>query len=106
MEERIAEAARTGGIDEDMHVDKAFAVIFLTPHVYKLANSPSQREQAPKIERSEQSLTTASSFEAITPGFPLISAADTIVTHYVQHLVLLAPPQAQLASPVKRFPPN
>ncbi|KAG0640498.1 hypothetical protein HOY80DRAFT_1068971 [Tuber brumale] len=78
-----------GGIDEDMHVDKPFA---------------SQREPPPKIEWWGPSLTTTSSCEEIPPEFPQISAADTIVTHYVQNLVLLAPSQDQLAPPIKPFP--
>ncbi|RPB04173.1 PRP3-domain-containing protein [Choiromyces venosus 120613-1] len=87
MKKRIAEAARKVGIDEDMHADKAFS-----------------REPPPEIEWWDQGLTTASSYEAITPGSLLISVPDTIVTHYVQHPVLLAPPQDQLAPPMKPFP--
>ncbi|CUS15861.1 unnamed protein product, partial [Tuber aestivum] len=87
MKKRIAEAARKVGIDEDMHADKAFA-----------------REPPPEIEWWDQGLTTASSYEAITPETLLISAADTIVTYYVQHPVLLAPPQDQLAPAMKPFP--
>ena len=61
MKKRIAETGRKVGIDEeDMHADKAFAVSFLPPHVYRLANSLSQREPPPKIEWWDQGLTTAS----------------------------------------------
>ena len=105
MKKRIAEAARKVGIDEDMHADKAFAVSFLySLCIYKLADSLLQREPPPEIEWWDQGLTTAPSYDAITPESLLILTADTIVTHYVQHPVLLAPPQDQLAPSMKPLP--
>lgn len=103
MKKRIAEAGRKVGIDEDMHANKAFALGFPPPHLYKLANSLSQREPPPKIERWDKGLTITSSYEAITPESTIISAADTIVTHYVQYPVLHAPPQEPLSPPMKPF---
>jgi len=100
---KFAEAAGKVGIDEDMHANKAFAVSFPPPHVYKLANSLSQCEPAPKIEWWDQGLTITSSYQAITPESIIISAVDTIVTHYVQYPILHAQPQEKLTLPMKPF---
>ncbi|CUS07589.1 unnamed protein product [Tuber aestivum] len=67
-----------------------------------LGDSLSHCEPPPKIERWDRGLTTASSYEAITLESLLISAADGIVTQYVQHSVLLAP-WDQLAPPMEPF---
>lgn len=107
MKKRIAEAARKVGIDEDMHADKAFAVSCYMSLLYKelVTNIPLlKHEPPPEIEWWDQGLTTASSYESITPGTLLITVPDTIVTHYVQHPVLLSPPQDKLAPPLKPFP--
>ncbi|RPB09404.1 PRP3-domain-containing protein [Morchella conica CCBAS932] len=87
MKKRIAEAARKVGIDEDMHADKAFA-----------------REPPPDIEWWDQGLTTASSYLSLTPETLLINTLDSIITSYIQHPVLLAPPQDNLAPAPKPMP--
>jgi len=50
----------------------------------------------------DRGLTAASSYQAIALESLLISSADTIVTHYIQHSVLLSP-RDELAPPMAPF---
>lgn len=106
MKKRIAEAARKVGIDEDMHADKAFAVslsLYFFPGRSSRLNFL-QREQPPDIEWWDQGLTTASSYTSVVPETLLINTTDSIITSYIQHPVLLAPPQDHLAPAPKPMP--
>jgi U4/U6 small nuclear ribonucleoprotein PRP3 len=77
MKKRIAERARQAGIDEDLDVEKAFLV-----------------PPPPAIEWWDEGLVNGTDYSAIDDGKNLkIDTPDSIVTVYVQHPVLLDPPQ-------------
>ncbi|RJE19422.1 hypothetical protein PHISCL_08242 [Aspergillus sclerotialis] len=77
MKKRIAERARQAGIDEDLDVEKAFLV-----------------PAPPAIEWWDEGLVNGSDYSAIDDEKNLkIDTPDSIVTLYVQHPVLLEPPQ-------------
>lgn len=77
MKKRIAERARQAGIDEDLDVEKAFLV-----------------PPPPAIEWWDEGLVNGPDYSAIDDGKNLkIDTPDSIVTVYVQHPVLLDPPQ-------------
>ncbi|PKY08954.1 U4/U6 small nuclear ribonucleo protein [Aspergillus campestris IBT 28561] len=77
MKKRIAERARQVGIDEDLDVEKAFQV-----------------PEPPAIEWWDEGLVNGADYSAIDDERNLkIDTADSIVTRYVQHPVLLDPPQ-------------
>lgn len=77
MKKRIAERARHAGIDEDLDVEKAFVV-----------------PAPPAIEWWDEGLVNGSDYSAIDDERNLkIDTPDSIVTVYVQHPVLLDPPQ-------------
>lgn len=85
MKKRIAERARQAGIDEDLDVEKAFMV-------------PSP----PAIEWWDENLVSEPDYSAIEDESSLkIDTADTIITPYVQHPVLLEPPQEKLKPELK-----
>jgi U4/U6 small nuclear ribonucleoprotein PRP3 len=85
MKKRIAAQTRKAGIDEDMDVEKNFAV-----------------EAPPDIEWWDEGLIDGSSYDAIDdPSKLKISTADTIITELVQHPVALEPPQDRQAPPPK-----
>lgn len=85
MKKRIAERARQAGIDEDLDVEKAFMV-------------PSP----PAIEWWDENLVSEPDYLAIEDESSLkIDTADTIITPYVQHPVLLEPPQEKLKPELK-----
>lgn len=77
MKKRIAERARQAGIDEDLDVEKGFLV-----------------PAPPAIEWWDEGLVNGSDYSAIDNERNLkINTPDSIVTSYVQHPVLLDPPQ-------------
>lgn len=77
MKKRIAERARQAGIDEDLDVEKAFLV-----------------PAPPAIEWWDEGLVNGTDYSAIDDEKNLkIDTPDSIVTRYVQHPVLLEPPQ-------------
>ena len=77
MKKRIAERARQAGIDEDMDLEKAFLV-----------------PAPPAIEWWDEGLVNGSEYAAIDePENLKIDSLDSIITIYIQHPVLLEPPQ-------------
>lgn len=77
MKRRIAERARQAGIDEDLDVEKAFLV-----------------PAPPAIEWWDEGLVNGNDYSAIDDERNLkIDTPDSIITLYVQHPVLLEPPQ-------------
>ncbi|KAL4936370.1 hypothetical protein BDV06DRAFT_205198 [Aspergillus oleicola] len=80
MKKRIAERARQAGIDEDLDVEKAFMV-----------------PAPPAIEWWDENLVNEPDYTAIENENSLkIDTPDSIITLYVQHPVLLEPPQEKL----------
>jgi U4/U6 small nuclear ribonucleoprotein PRP3 len=80
MKKRIAERARQAGIDEDLDVEKAFMV-----------------PAPPAIEWWDEHLVNEPDYAAIDDENNLkIDSADSIITPYIQHPVLLEPPQEKL----------
>ncbi|KAL4909634.1 hypothetical protein BDW74DRAFT_41994 [Aspergillus multicolor] len=80
MKKRIAERARQAGIDEDLDVEKAFLV-----------------PAPPAVEWWDEHLVNEPDYAAIDDENNLkIDSADSIITRYVQHPVLLEPPQEKL----------
>ncbi|KAL3435317.1 putative U4/U6 small nuclear ribonucleoprotein [Aspergillus tetrazonus] len=80
MKKRIAERARQAGIDEDLDVEKAFMV-----------------PAPPAIEWWDEHLVNEPDYAAIDDENNLkIDSADSIITQYIQHPVLLEPPQEKL----------
>ncbi|KAL1963881.1 hypothetical protein VTN77DRAFT_7687 [Rasamsonia byssochlamydoides] len=85
MKKRIAERARQAGIDEDLDVEKAFMV-----------------PAPPAIEWWDEGLVNGSDYSAIDdPKNLKIDTPDSIITIYIQHPVLLDPPQDKLIPPQK-----
>ncbi|KAH6679828.1 pre-mRNA processing factor 3-domain-containing protein [Halenospora varia] len=77
MKKRIAESSRKIGIDEDLDTEKKFLV-----------------EAPPDIEWWDEGLVDAKNYDTIdNPKTLKIDTADSIITEYVQHPVLLEPPQ-------------
>lgn len=80
MKKRIAERARQAGIDEDLDVEKAFLV-----------------PAPPAIEWWDEGLVNGDDYSSIEVEQNLkIDTPDSIITQYVQHPVLLDPPQEKL----------
>jgi U4/U6 small nuclear ribonucleoprotein PRP3 len=80
MKKRIAERARQAGIDEDLDVEKAFVV-----------------PPPPAIEWWDEGLVNGADYSAIDdPNNLKIDTPDSIITIYIQHPVLLDPPQEKL----------
>jgi U4/U6 small nuclear ribonucleoprotein PRP3 len=80
MKKRIAERARQAGIDEDLDVEKAFLV-----------------PAPPALEWWDEGLVNGDSYSDIDDERNIkIDTPDSIVTVYVQHPVLLDPPQDKL----------
>ncbi|KAL2823135.1 pre-mRNA processing factor 3-domain-containing protein [Aspergillus granulosus] len=80
MKKRIAERARQAGIDEDLDLEKGFVV-----------------PAPPEIEWWDEGLVNGSDYTAIEDEENLkIETPDSIITLYVQHPVLLEPPQEKL----------
>ena len=77
MKRRIAERARQAGIDEDLDTEKAFLV-----------------PKPPDVEWWDENLFNGDSYDAIDNQANLkIDTPDSIITIYVQHPVLIEPPQ-------------
>jgi U4/U6 small nuclear ribonucleoprotein PRP3 len=80
MKKSIAERARQAGIDEDLDVEKAFLV-----------------QEPPAIEWWDESLVNGDSYDAISdPKNLKIDSDDSVITLYIQHPVLLEPPQEKI----------
>lgn len=85
MKKRIAERARQAGIDEDLDVDKAFLV-----------------PKPPEIEWWDEGLINGPSYDAMDdPSNIKIDTPDSIITIYIQHPVLIEPPQEKIAPTAK-----
>jgi U4/U6 small nuclear ribonucleoprotein PRP3 len=81
MKKRIAEASRKIGIDEDLDTEKKYLV-----------------DAPPDIEWWDEGLLDGKNYDHITDHSTLkISTPDSIITEYVQHPVLLEPPQEKNA---------
>ncbi|KAI1007279.1 hypothetical protein K3495_g940 [Podosphaera aphanis] len=77
MKKRIAESSRKIGIDEDLDTEKNYIV-----------------EAPPDIEWWDEGLVEGKNYDALdNPKLLKIDTADSIITEYIQHPVLLEPPQ-------------
>jgi U4/U6 small nuclear ribonucleoprotein PRP3 len=85
MKKRIAAQTRKAGIDEDMDVEKNFAV-----------------EEPPAIEWWDEGLIDGSNYDGLDdPSKLKINTPDSIITELIQHPVALEPPQDRQAPPPK-----
>ena len=85
MKKKIAAKARQAGIDEDLDVERAFLV-----------------QAPPPIEWWDEGLVDGDSYDAIDNSSNLkIESEDSIITRYVQHPVLLEPPQERIVPEAK-----
>ncbi|KAH8597986.1 pre-mRNA processing factor 3-domain-containing protein [Bisporella sp. PMI_857] len=81
MKKRIAESSRKIGIDEDIDTEKKYII-----------------ELPPEIEWWDEGLMESKNYDRIYDVKTLkIDTADSIITEYVQHPVLLEPPQEKNA---------
>jgi len=77
MKKRIAESSRKIGIDEDLDTEKNFLV-----------------EAPPDIEWWDEGLVDGKNYDNIDdPKYLKIEPPDSIISEYIQHPVLLEPPQ-------------
>ncbi|OBT65574.1 U4/U6 small nuclear ribonucleoprotein PRP3 [Pseudogymnoascus sp. 23342-1-I1] len=77
MKKRIAESSRKIGIDEDLDTEKNYLV-----------------EAPPDIEWWDEGLVDGKDYAHIDdPKRLKLDTSDSIITHYIQHPVLLEPPQ-------------
>ncbi|KAI9801437.1 MAG: hypothetical protein M1833_002669 [Piccolia ochrophora] len=77
MKKRIAESSRRAGIDEDLDTEKAFLV-----------------PAPPEIEWWDEGLVRGTDYSGISsPSNLKISSPDSIITLYIQHPILIEPPQ-------------
>ncbi|KAF3491220.1 U4/U6 small nuclear ribonucleoprotein Prp3 [Arthroderma uncinatum] len=77
MKKRIAARARQAGIDEDLDVEKSYLVA-----------------APPAIEWWDEGLVNATDYSAIEdPSNLKVDTPDSVITIYIQHPVLLEPPQ-------------
>ena len=77
MKKRIAESSRKIGIDEDLDTEKKYLV-----------------ESPPDIEWWDEGIVDSRNYDIINdPSLLKINTSDSIITEYVQHPVLLEPPQ-------------
>ena len=80
MKKRIAEQARKVGIEEELDAEKAFVV-----------SAP------PALEWWDEGLVNGDSYDAISDPVKMkIDTEDSIITVYIQHPVLLEPPQEKI----------
>lgn len=85
MKRRIAERARQAGIDEDLDTEKSFLV-----------------PKPPEIEWWDQELVKGDSYAALdNPANMKLEPPDSIITVYIQHPVLIEPPQEKLVPEAK-----
>lgn len=79
MKKRIAEQTRKAGIDEDLDLEKNFAV-----------------EAPPDLEWWDEALVDGKDYDKIDDLQTLkIATPDSIITEYIQHPVAIEPPQDQ-----------
>jgi U4/U6 small nuclear ribonucleoprotein PRP3 len=77
MKKRIAEASRKIGLEDDLDTEKKYLV-----------------EEPPSIEWWDEGLVDAKDYESLDdPKSLKIDTIDSIITEYIQHPVLLEPPQ-------------
>ena len=77
MKKRIAESSRRAGIDEDLDTEKAFLI-----------------QAPPDIEWWDEGLVDGGNYDSIDgPSKLKIDTPDSIVTVYIQHPILIEPPQ-------------
>ncbi|KIW24047.1 uncharacterized protein PV07_09786 [Cladophialophora immunda] len=77
MKKKIAERARQAGLEEDLDTEKAFLV-----------------PAPPDLEWWDEGLVNGKSYDAISdPANLKIDTPDSIITVYIQHPVLIEPPQ-------------
>ncbi|KAI9784668.1 MAG: hypothetical protein M1816_000784 [Peltula sp. TS41687] len=77
MKKRIAESSRRAGIDEDLDTEKAFLV-----------------QPPPEIEWWDEGLVNGGNYDASdVPANLKIDTPDSIITVYIQHPILIEPPQ-------------
>jgi U4/U6 small nuclear ribonucleoprotein PRP3 len=80
MKKRIASMARQAGVDEDLSIERAFEV-----------------PAPPALEWWDEGLVNGDNYAAIDDSANIkINTDDTLVTVYIQHPVLLDPPQEKL----------
>jgi U4/U6 small nuclear ribonucleoprotein PRP3 len=80
MKKRIAESSRKIGIDEDLDTEKNYLV-----------------EAPPEIEWWDEGLVDGKNYDHINDAGKLkIDSPDSIITVYIQHPVLLEPPQEKI----------
>ncbi|KXX73378.1 hypothetical protein MMYC01_209846 [Madurella mycetomatis] len=79
MKRRIAEQARKAGLEEDRDAEKAFAI-----------------EAPPDLEWWDEGLIDGKDYSNV-PQSLKVDTADSIVTLYIQHPVVIEPPQDKLA---------
>ncbi|EHK97633.1 hypothetical protein M7I_6603 [Glarea lozoyensis 74030] len=77
MKKRIAESSRKIGIDEDLDTEKKYLI-----------------EEPPAIEWWDEGLVDAKNYDGLEdPKTLKLDTVDSIITEYIQHPVLLEPPQ-------------
>jgi U4/U6 small nuclear ribonucleoprotein PRP3 len=77
MKRRLAESARKAGLDEELDAERAFKV-----------------EEPPEIEWWDEVLVDGKSYEVIDDPTKLkIDTEDSIITVYIQHPIMIQPPQ-------------
>lgn len=85
MKKRIAESSRKAGIDEDLETEKAFLV-----------------QAPPEIEWWDEGLLAGGTYDNIDSSSHLkIDTPDSIITIYIQHPILIEPPQDKNLPPPK-----
>ncbi|KIW86588.1 uncharacterized protein Z519_12809 [Cladophialophora bantiana CBS 173.52] len=85
MKKKIAERARQAGLEEDLDTEKAFLV-----------------PAPPNLEWWDEGLINGKSYDAISdPENLKIDTPDSIITVYIQHPVLIEPPQEKNNPPMK-----
>lgn len=85
MKRRIAERARQAGIDEDLDAEKAFLV-----------------PKPPEVEWWDEGLINGTTYDAIDNPVNLkVDTPDSIITIYIQHPVLIEPPQEKIIPAAK-----
>ena len=85
MKKKIAESSRRAGIDEDLDAEKSFLV-----------------QAPPEIEWWDEGLVAGKDYSGINnPANIKIYSEDTIVTKYIQHPILIEPPQEKNMPPPK-----
>ncbi|RMZ76417.1 hypothetical protein DV737_g4793, partial [Chaetothyriales sp. CBS 132003] len=85
MKRKIAEHTRAAGMDEELDLERAFLV-----------------PQPPAIEWWDEGLVNGDSYDALSdPGSWKIETPDSVITVYIQHPVLIEPPQEKMVPAAK-----